>query len=127
MQPFMLSTHTPDRGLTCRRPIAYVSLQEPGAREQIATVLDRAGWTVIFEPSGFHLIQAIADVIEGRQAWRRPDLIVVDARSPGCAGTTIAAGLRELGITIPIVVIDDTASAAATVASLAREASPYAR
>ena len=53
----------------------------------------------------FHLIQAIAGVIDGNQPWLRPGLIVVDARSRGCAGTTIAAGLRDLGISIPIVLI----------------------
>jgi len=61
---------------------------------------------------------------------------VVDARSRGCTGTTIAAGLRDLGITIPIVLIAgpgealpvstdqslrivDSASAAKVVADLA--------
>jgi hypothetical protein len=32
-------------------------------------------------------------------------LIVIDAYAPGCTGTTIAAGLRELGLKIPIVLI----------------------
>jgi hypothetical protein len=87
------------------RPVAYVAMQDRGARQRIVNVLERAGWAVIPQPSGFHLIQAIAGVIEGRQPWLRPRLIVVDARSRGCAGTTIAAGLRDLGITIPIVLI----------------------
>jgi hypothetical protein len=89
----------------CWRPVAYVSMQDPAARQRIVDVLWRAGWAVIPEPSGFHLIQAIAGVIDGHQPWLRPGLIVVDARSRGCAGTTIAAGLRDLGITIPIVLI----------------------
>lgn len=87
------------------RPIAYVSLQDNAARQRIMGVLERAGWTVIPQPSGFHLIQSIAGMIEGHQPWLRPSLIVVDARSRGCAGTTIAAGLRDLGITIPIALI----------------------
>lgn len=89
----------------CWSPIAYVALQDRDTRRRIATVLERAGWTVIHEPTGFHLLQAIGGVIEGHQTWLRPGLIVVDARSRGCAGTTIAAGLRDLGITIPIVLI----------------------
>jgi hypothetical protein len=32
-------------------------------------------------------------------------MIVIDARSRGCSGVTIAAGLRDLGITIPIVLV----------------------
>jgi FixJ family two-component response regulator len=115
-------------------------MQDRAARQQIVNVLERAGWAVIPQPSGFHLIQAIAGVIDGQQSWLRPGLIVVDARSRGCAGTTIAAGLRDLGITIPIVLIaapgetlpvssdqtlriGDSASAEKTVAELAAVAS----
>jgi CheY-like chemotaxis protein len=89
----------------CWRPVAYVAMQERAARQRIVDALERAGWAVLPQPSGFHLIQSIAGVIDGHQAWLRPRLIVVDARSRGCAGTTIAAGLRDLGITIPIVLI----------------------
>ena len=120
----------------CPRPVAYVSLQETADRERIASVLERAGWTVVLQPSGFHLIQAIAGIIDGHEAGLHPCLIVVDARSRGCTGTTIAAGLRDLGITIPIVLIAgpgealpvstdqslrivDSASAAQAVADLA--------
>ena len=122
------------------QPIAYVTMRDGAARSRITDVLERAGWTVIPQPTGFHLIQAIAGVIEGQPAWFRPGLIVIDARSHGCAGTTIAAGLRELGIAIPIVLIaapgealpvssDDTlrivdgASAEAAVTELAQTAS----
>jgi hypothetical protein len=87
------------------RPVAYVAMQDRAARQRIIHVLERAGWVVIPQPSGFHLIQAIAGLIDGHQPWLRPGLIVVDAHARGCAGTTIAAGLRDLGITIPIVLI----------------------
>ena len=36
---------------------------------------------------------------------RAPDLIVVDAISAGCSGVTIAAGFRDLGLSIPIMLI----------------------
>jgi hypothetical protein len=87
------------------QPIAYVALADPDARHRLATLLERAGWTVIVPPTGFHLVRAIAGVIEGQHLWRRPSLIVVDAWARGCAGTTIATGLRELGIMIPIVLV----------------------
>jgi hypothetical protein len=87
------------------RPVAYVAMQERAARQRIVDALERRGWAVIPQPSGFHLIQSIAGVIDGHRPWLRPGLIVVDARSRGCAGTTIAAGLRDLGIMIPIVLI----------------------
>jgi CheY-like chemotaxis protein len=86
------------------RPIAYVTLQDTITRTRICNVLERSGWIVVTQPTGFHLLSAIADVIEDR-AWLRPGLIVIDAHARGCAGTTIAAGLRDLGIAIPIVLI----------------------
>ena len=86
-------------------PIAHVVMHDPTVRQRIVHVLEGAGWDVISQPSGFHLIQAMADVIDGHEPWLRPHLIVVDAWSRGCAGTTIALGLRDLGLTIPIVLI----------------------
>jgi CheY-like chemotaxis protein len=86
------------------RPIAYVALQDAITRTRICNELERSGWIVLTQQTGFHLLAAIADVIEER-AWLHPALIVIDARSRGCAGTTIAAGLRDLGIAIPIVLI----------------------
>lgn len=85
------------------RPIAYVALDDPAVRSRVVALLEDAGWTAIVEPTGFHLLRAIADVIDGSRSWLRPGLIVIDAFARGCAGTTIALGLRDLGITIPIV------------------------
>lgn len=87
------------------RHVAYVTMQDAEARAEIVSVLERAGWAVIPQPTGFHLLQSIADVVEGRYTWLDPMLIVIDAYARGCAGTTIAAGLRDLGIEIPIVLI----------------------
>ncbi len=87
------------------RPVAYVSIHDQAARDELLGVLERAHWAVLPQPTGFHLIQAIAGVIEDQETWLRPSLIVIDARSRGCLGTTIAAGLRDLGITIPIVLV----------------------
>jgi hypothetical protein len=56
------------------------------------------------EADGFPLLQAIADIIDG-VVRELPALIVVDANARGCTGTSIAAGLRELGIRIPIVLV----------------------
>ena len=119
------------------RPVAYVAIRDNATRTEIVSVLERSGWAAIPHPTGFHLIQAIAGVIEGHQGWLRPSLIVIDAWSRGCSGVTLAAGLRDLGLTIPIVLVaapsdplpvssDDTlrivdsGSAKATVAGLAK-------
>lgn len=87
------------------RPIACVALHDATARSRVHRILDQSGWTVLDQPTGFHVLQAIAGVIEGDHGWMRPGLIIIDAFSRGCAGTTIAAGLRELGIAIPIVLV----------------------
>src|SRR5690242_12325786 len=86
-------------------PLAYVAIQDKAMRSEIISVLERSGWAAIPQPTGFHMIQAIADLIEGHQGWLSPSLIVIDARSRGCSGVTIAAGLRDLGLTIPIVLV----------------------
>ena len=101
-------------------PIAAVALTDRATRQRIVGALRRAGWAVISRPSGYHLIQAIAGIIDGHQAWLRPNLIIVDAHARGCAGTTIAAGLRDLGIAIPIVVATPGTSAEDIAAELAR-------
>jgi CheY-like chemotaxis protein len=87
------------------RPIAYVALDDLPTRTRVVSILEHAGWTAIVEPTGFHLLRSIADVIDGARSWRQPRLIVIDAFARGCAGTTIALGLRDLGITIPIVLV----------------------
>jgi FixJ family two-component response regulator len=87
------------------RPMAYVTIEDEVAHAEIVSTLERCGWAVIPQRTGFHLVQAISDVIEGHRSWLRPSMIVMDARARGCSGVTIAAGLRDLGITIPIVLV----------------------
>lgn len=101
------TTTTTKHMLGCEqwRPVAYITVQGDSARARITRALDRMGWAVVTQPTGFHLIQAISGVIDGHRGGLRPELIVIDAWSRGCAGTTIAAGLRDLGIAIPIVLV----------------------
>jgi CheY-like chemotaxis protein len=106
MMPMMMTTAAiPLRPEEPWRPIAYITLQDASVRARIARVLERAGWAVTALPTGFHLIQAIAGLIEGQLPCLQPGLVVIDVRSRGCAGSAIAAGLRDLGITIPIVLV----------------------
>jgi DNA-binding response OmpR family regulator len=122
-------------------PIAYLTVHDGACRSRIADALHRQGWTVIEKPTGFHLVEAIAEVIEGGPMSARPGLIVVDAASRGCSGASIATGLRDLGERFPIVLVTrpgdraavsdmhdvhvaDTASAPARIAALARPLSP---
>jgi FixJ family two-component response regulator len=83
---------------------AYIAIENPTERARIGDALHRRGWTVIEHATGFHLLSELADVIEGKTE-RVPGLLVVDAITRGCSGLTIAAGLRDLGVPIPLVVI----------------------
>ena len=123
------------------RQTAYLAVDDTSLRDRIRARLEHAGWLVLIQPTGFHLLQSISDVIEDGLHGLRPGMIVIDAYARGCAGTTIAAGLRELGIAIPIVLVRkpgqrvpvahdralrvvDAGSAEQAVAELARDAAP---
>jgi CheY-like chemotaxis protein len=85
--------------------LGLVAVRDLDCRSTITTSLRRLGWSVVEYASGFHLVQAMSDVIGGGHGWPNPDLIVVDSISPGCSGLTIAAGFRDLGIEIPIILV----------------------
>ena len=124
------------------RPVAYVSVDDDACRARLAESLQRLGWTVDERPSGFQVLSAIADLVEHPGGAASVGLIVVDEISRGCSGATLACGLRDLGRSIPIVLIRhpwaaqarnpygpgihvvDPAQAAATVAELVRPWSP---
>lgn len=61
---------------------------------------------MIPKATGFHLLADLAGSILGDDP-KPVDLVVVEDRLPGCRGTSIAQGLQELGIDIPVKVIDD--------------------
>ena len=84
----------------------YVAVSDSAERARIVEALRREGHTVIEQPTGFHVLQAIADVIEGTTD-QLPAKIVVDARARGCTGASLAAGLRALGVRIPIELVGE--------------------
>lgn len=91
--------------------LAHVAVDDATTRARITDTLHRHGWTVREQPTGFHLLAAIADLIDdnarvGPAAQTElPELLVIDAIARGCAGLTIAAGLRELGAHIPLLLV----------------------
>ena len=85
--------------------LGLVAIRDHDCRSHITKTLRRLDWTVIEHASGFHVVQALSEVIMGNAIGPRPDLIVVDAISAGCSGVTIAAGFRDLGLAIPIMLI----------------------
>src|SRR4051812_34765107 len=95
--------------------LGLVAVRDRDCRASITKQLRRLGWMVDEHVSGFHIIEALADVIIGDTVSPRPDLVVVDAISPGCWGVTIAAGFRDLGLAIPVLVIGNSELSAAEV------------
>jgi CheY-like chemotaxis protein len=87
------------------RPVVYIAVEDSAYRTAIVDALHRQGAAVIEYRTGFHLLGALADLIEGAQPPLKPGLLVVDAVSPGCSGITIAAGLRDLDVDIPVVIV----------------------
>ena len=85
--------------------LGLVAVRDRNCRSSITKTLRRLRWTVSEHTSGFHLVRALCDVILGNAVAPRPDLIVVDAISAGCSGVTIAAGFRDLGLAIPVILI----------------------
>jgi hypothetical protein len=86
-------------------PTCYTAIRDEAIRAELASSLARLGWRVIGRPTGFHLVQELADVILEQAPKPSVDLVVVDEPSPGCRGSSIARGLRELGIQVPVTLL----------------------
>lgn len=86
-------------------PVAYIALRNDTLRHQLVDALHGTGWRVVERNSGYHLIAELADVILDESARAERGLIVVEESLHGCRGSSIAQGLRELGIGVPIVVV----------------------
>lgn len=92
-----------------KSPVVYVVVADSSRRERIATELAPQGWTVIEQPTGCHMLAALADVLEGTTD-ERPAKIIIDKHARGCTGTSIAAGLAALGLHIPVELVDGTSA-----------------
>lgn len=90
--------------------VAHVAVSDTILREVLAHELREIGFTAVGAPDGYHLLQSLSDALCSNAPRNNVGLIVVDAVSRGCCGTTIAAGLRELGWNGPIVLLADDPS-----------------
>jgi hypothetical protein len=86
-------------------PVSYIAIRDAALRARVASELATLGWHVVERPSGFHLVEELADVILERAPKPQVGLVVVEEPSPGCRGSSLALGLRELGIDVPITVV----------------------
>jgi FixJ family two-component response regulator len=102
--------------MTRWRPVAYVAVRDDEQRSRITAALRDLGWSVQGARTGFHLIDALADLILGNAPWLQVGLVIVDDALPGCRGSSIASGLRELGIDVPVAVIGPDGDAARALA-----------
>jgi len=93
------------------RPVACVSVRDESLRRSIIDALHEDGWAVLHQPTGLHVVETLSGLILGDRPWMRIELVVVDDQTPGCRGRTIERGLRELGIHVPVIVVDDPAQA----------------
>jgi FixJ family two-component response regulator len=92
------------------QPLALMSILDVTERKRVRKLLRKRGCKVVELDSGYHLVEALSQVILGGDP-APVHIVVVDAISPGCSGVTIAAGLRDLGVDIPVVLIWPTADA----------------
>jgi hypothetical protein len=87
------------------RPVAYLAIRDDAMRTRLEAVLRQTGWTTISAPTGVDLVHALSGLILGDESRVDVGLVVVDEALPGCRGSTIAAGLRDLGIVVPVAII----------------------
>ena len=92
-------------------PTCYAVVRDPVTRRKISESLASLGWSVVQPPTGLDLVHELSGAILGDRPGRPVDLVVVDEAAPGCRGSTIARGLRELGISIPVALIADERAA----------------
>lgn len=86
-------------------PVCYAAIRDVPTQKRLQAELERLGWRVVLVPTGFHIIDALSGAILGETASAGVGLVVVEDPLPGLRGSTIARGLRELGIEIPVAVI----------------------
>jgi hypothetical protein len=87
------------------KPTCYTAIRNPALRAELAQALSRLGWRVVDRKTGYHLVSDLADVILGEAPRPEVDLVVIEEPAPGCRAETLAKGLRELGIDVPVTVI----------------------
>jgi CheY-like chemotaxis protein len=88
-------------------PFACVAVRDDASRAEICKLLRAHGWALDESRTGFHLLQTISGVILKDRPWLKPQLIIMDIDARGCLGSTVVKGLRELGYSIPVILLGD--------------------
>jgi FixJ family two-component response regulator len=87
------------------RRFAYVSVADANCRRSIVQTLIERGWCVETRSTVFHVLDDLCDVIIGKADRVGPGLIAMDLHARGCSGISVARGLRDLGVDIPVVLV----------------------
>jgi hypothetical protein len=87
------------------RPVAYVALRDHALRHAVDAALREVGWTTLHAATGLDLVRSLSGLILDDAPWLRVGMVVVDDALSGCRGSSIATGLRDLGIAIPIAIV----------------------
>ena len=88
-------------GTEAARPTCYLAIRNDQTRANVEAQLAERGWRVVTKPTGLHLVE---DLLGDHPT--KIDLVIVEDRIPGIRGSTIAAGLRELGVEVPVRLLD---------------------
>ena len=94
-----------------------LGVADPGARDRVAMELCRAGFSVVLCATGMDVVGEIASTIleNTRMSF---DLIVSDVQLPGVSGLTLLAGLRDLGVGIPVILLSELGDVQTLLAAL---------
>jgi hypothetical protein len=94
--------------MSATAPTCYAVVRDAKTRQKISESLASLGWSIVEPPTGLDLIHELSGHILGDRPGRPVDLVVIEEAAPGCRGSTIARGLRELGISVPVALIANT-------------------
>ena len=83
---------------------AYVVVSNEARRARIVDELRAQGFAVEEQPTGCHVLAALAELIDGKAA-ERPAKIIIDTHARGCTGKSIADGLAALGVDVPVELV----------------------
>jgi len=104
---FAANLPEPEKNLVPTRPRrVFVAEDDPEMRAFLSSVFARRGYEVTDARSGAHALELLGDVLLGLGSRRfAPDLVVTDQCMPGCDGLELIEALREIGASMPIILI----------------------
>ncbi len=88
-------------------------------RRQLGRALRRDGYQVVEAADGHSALQCLGTDVLRREL---PELVIVDARRPGCGGLDVFEAVREMDWTLPVILITTQENATAGIEPMRRGA-----